>query len=75
MKTVAPPPKKLQMGPFDNYKHSGSFALFRLGYELSSLAVLVDGTYSEISSGGAPQTFVHTVSLGVWQNQSKFEAE
>ena len=68
-------PKKLQMGPFDIYKHLGSFTLFRLGYELSSLAVLFHGTYPEISSGGGPQTFVHTVSFGVWQNQSKFEAE
>ena len=63
------------MGPFDIYNHSGSFPIFRLGYELFSLAVLFHGAYSEISSGRASQTFVRTVSLGVWQNQSKFEAE
>ena len=72
-KTVALP-KKLQMGLFDIYKHLGSFALFRFGYELSSLAVLFHGAYPEISSGGALQTFVRIVSFGVWQNQSKFEA-
>ena len=32
VKTVAPPHKKLQMGPFDIYKRVASFALFRLGY-------------------------------------------
>ena len=69
------PPKKLQMGPFDIYKHSGSVALFRLGDKPSSLAVLFHGTYSEISLRGAPQTFVLSVSFGVWSNQSKFEAE
>ena len=69
------PPKKLQMGSFDIYKHFSSFTLFGLGYQLSLLAVLFQGTYPEISSGGAPKTLVHAVSFGVWQNESKFKAE
>ena len=75
-KNCCPPPfKKLQMEPLDIYKHLGSFALFRLGYYLFSLAVLFHRTCPKISSGRAPQTFVLTVSFGVWQNQRKLEAE
>ena len=58
VKKVASPPKKLQMGPFDIFKHLGSLALF------DSLAILFQETYSEISSGVAPPTFVHAVSFG-----------
>ena len=40
-----------------------------------SLAALFQGTHPEISSGGKPQTFIYAVSFGMWQNQSKFEAD
>ena len=50
-------------------------ALWAVSLFFDSLAALFQGTYPEISSGGAPQTFVHTVSFGLTENQSKFEPD
>ena len=45
-----------------------STSIFTVSRFFDSLAALFQVTYPEISSGGAPQTFVHAVSFGVWKN-------
>ena len=60
------------MGPFDIYKHLGSFALFRLGYKLYSLTVLFQGTYyiQKFLRRGAPN--FRTSSFFRWGFFSNF---